>query len=256
VWDDDDDSARPPVRGNLVAEGRKGARLLAARKQLFQTVDLVTTTNEALADVFRNDGAPEIRVLENYIIDRFVGDRLPRTRKHVGWVACLEHRLDLERLPIVNAFQSLLDRHPDLRITTLGIRLDLQSSRYEHVPGVSLERMLQYASGFSIGIAPLASDVSINHERSNIKLKEYAAVGVPWLASPIGPYAKLGMKQGGRLVPDDRWFEQLDLLLSNDRAHRRLAKRATRWGDEQRLSRNAKRWEEEFARVIAQAPGG
>jgi hypothetical protein len=255
VWDDDDDSARPPkgVTGRLVSDGRKGAERLAARAKLFQTIDLVTTTSGVLADVFLRDGAPEARVIENYVIDGFVRDRLPRRGKHIGWVACLEHRFELERLPIVSTLQALLDRHPDLHITTLGIRLDLGSDRYEHVPGVPLVKMLQHASAFEIGIAPLASDVAINHARSNIKVKEYAAVGVPWLASPIGPYAGLGQKQGGHLVSDDGWFEQLDALLCNDRARRKLAKRATRWGDEQRLNRNASRWERELEYAIARS---
>jgi glycosyltransferase involved in cell wall biosynthesis len=256
VWDDDDDIARPPrgLTGNLVTTGRKAAEHLAARMKLFETVDLVTTTNPVLGDVFLGDGAPEVRVIENYVIDGFVRDRLPRRGMHVGWVACLEHRMALERLPIVSTLEALLDRHPDLRVTTLGIKLDLRSDRYEHVPGVPIVKMLQHASSFGIGIAPLASDIAINHARSNIKLKEYAAVGVPWLASPIGPYAGLGEKQGGRLVPDDGWYDALDALLRNDRARRKLAKRATRWGDEQRLERNVTRWEQALEHVVARSP--
>jgi hypothetical protein len=51
-----------------------------------------------------------------------------------------------------------------------------------------------------------------------VRVKEYAAAGVRWLASPIGPYAGLGEKQGGRLVPDGRWFEELDRLIRDERA--------------------------------------
>jgi glycosyltransferase involved in cell wall biosynthesis len=255
VFDDDDDIARPPkgLGGSLVLNGRKAADHLAARMRLFETVDLVTTTSGTLADVFAGDGAPEVRVIENYVLDDFVRDRLPRRSGHVGWVACLEHRLDLERLPIVSTLQALLDRHPDVHVTTLGIKLELDSDRYRHVPGVPLTEMLRHASSFEIGIAPLASDLAMNHARSNIKVKEYAAVGVPWLASPIGPYAGLGEKQGGRLVPDDGWFDALDALVRNDRARRKLAKRALRWGDEQRLNRNASRWEETLDDVLARA---
>lgn len=253
VWDDDDDVARPPVKGNLVAEGRKGARLLGDRMKLFRTVDLVTTTNETLADVFRRDGAPATAVLENYVPTNFVKDRLPRRPKHIGWVASLEHRLDLERLPIASALERLLDRHADLHVTTLGIRLPLRSERYHHVPGVSYEAMLKHSSSFSIAIAPLAGDIAINHARSNIKVKEYAAVGVPWLASPIGPYASFGARQGGQLVADDDWFEELDSLLSSERRRRKLARRATRWGKEQCLTRNAGRWEEAFEQALARS---
>src|SRR5207249_1565318 len=69
---------------------------------------------------------------------------------------------------------------------------------------------------FDIGLAPLA-DLPGNRARSDIKVKEYAASGVPWLASPVGPYVQLGEEQGGRLVPDDLWFEALDRLVSRRR---------------------------------------
>jgi hypothetical protein len=78
---------------------------------------------------------------------------------------------------------------------------------------------------------------------------------VPWLASPIGPYAGLGERQGGRLVTDDHWFEQLDALVRGDRARRKLAKRAQRWGRSQLLSRNVQCWERAFKRAIAGRAG-
>ena len=62
-----------------------------------------------------------------------------------------------------------------------------------------------------------------------MKLKEYAAAGVPWLASPIGPYAGLGEQQGGRLVADDRWYEELVRLIEKPRERRKLAKRGAKW---------------------------
>jgi glycosyltransferase involved in cell wall biosynthesis len=123
------------------------------------------------------------------------------------------------------------------------------------MPWVPLPNLSRQLSAFDIGIAPLSHAVAINHTRSNIKLKEYAAVGVPWLASPIGPYTGLGEKQGGRLVPDDRWFDELDTLVRNDRARRKLAKRASRWGREQALSRNTAQWEQALSHAIARARG-
>lgn len=158
-------------------------------------------------------------------------------------MASVEHGFDLAHLSIVQALQALLDAHPDLHVTTIGLRLDLRSRRYEHVAPVALRDLLRHISSFEVGIAPLSPALPLNHWRSNVKVKEYAAVGVPWLASPIGPYAGLGEKQGGRLVPDDRWHEELDRLIRDARARRKLAKRALRWGREQMLSRNVARWE-------------
>jgi len=253
VWDDDDDVTRPPkgISRRGVASGRAGERRRAARRALFQEVDLVTTPSHALAEIFRAAGAPEVRVIENYVIDDFARERAPRDVLRIGWVAAGEHRLDLEHIPIEEALQRLLDVHPHVQVTTIGTRLGLSGDRYEHVPVVQLPRLLRHLSTFAIGIAPLSPATEINATRSNIKLKEYAAVGVPWLASPIGPYAGLGEREGGRLVGDDRWFEELDALVRGERTRRRLAKRAARWGEKQMLSRNVGCWEREFERLVA-----
>ncbi len=97
-------------------------------------------------------------------------------------------------------------------------------------------------ASFDIGIA-LIDDIPFNRARSDVKVKEYAAAGVPWLASPIGPYAGLGEKQGGRLVADDDWFAALDRLVRKERERHKLAKRAASWAREESLERNLHRWE-------------
>jgi len=254
VWDDDDDVTRVPKGAGDYKNvgGLRGERRRAARTRMFASVDLVTTPSARLAETFRAGGAREAHVIENYVIDEFARvDRPARDELRIGWVAGSEHKLDLDHLPIVDALQRLLDAHPHVRVTTVGLKLPLRSDRYEHLPGVPLPRLVQQLAACSIGIAPLSPALAINHARSSIKLKEYAAAGVPWLASPIGPYAELGESEGGRLVADDRWFEELDALVRGDRLRRRLAKRAQRWGRTQLLSRNIDRWERELAWALA-----
>ncbi len=255
VWDDDDDVTRVPkgTPGYAEVGGAKGRRRLAARTRMFGAVDLVTTPSAHLAETFRAGGAPAAHVIENYVIDDFLHDSRPRGPLRVGWVAGGEHALDLAHIPIAEALRRLLDAHPDVHVTTIGVRLELDGDRYEHIPVVPLPRLLGHVARFAIAIAPLSPALPINVARSNVKLKEYAAAGVPWLASPIGPYADLGEGEGGRLVPDDRWFEELDVLVRGDRLRRRLAKRAARWGRGQLLSRNVERWEQELTWAIGRA---
>jgi glycosyltransferase involved in cell wall biosynthesis len=254
VWDDDDDVTRVPrgMREYRDVGGLKGERRRAARTRMFASVDLVTAPSAHLAETFRAGGAPQARVLENYVIDDFTRVRAAPDAQRIGWVAAGEHKLDLEHVPIVEALQRLLDAHPHVRVTTIGIKLALDSDRYEHIPRAPLPRLLEQVARFTIGIAPLSPALAINEARSNVKLKEYAAVGVPWLASPIGPYAGLGEREGGRLVADDRWFEELDALVRGDRLRRRLAKRAARWGRSQLLSRNVACWERAFEHARGQ----
>jgi len=256
VWDDDDDSLRPQqgaTKGRLM-RGRDAAIRLAARRRLFRLADLVTTTNRRLAEVFRADGARHVHVIDNYVLDGLLAPRRPHDGIHIGWPAQSEHELDLEHIPIVSAVEDLLEVHDDVRVTTIGVGFrGLRSERYRHLQRMPPQDLMQLIAGFDIGLAPLASQLRINHNRSSIKVKDYAALGVPWLASPIGPYAGLGEREGGRLVADDRWFEELDALVRDERARQKLARRAAGWGHGQLLSRNLEHWERAFRYAVGQA---
>jgi len=256
VWDDDDDSLRPQegaTKGRLM-RGRDASIRLAARRRLFRIADLVTTTNQRLAEVFKADGARDVLVIENYVLDGMLSPRRPHDGIRIGWPALTEHELDLEHIPLVSAIDDLLEVHPDVEVTTIGVELPgLRSERYRHLQRMPPLDLMQQIATFDIGLAPLASQLRINHNRSSIKVKEYAALGLPWLASPIGPYERLGEREGGRLVADDRWFEELDALVRDERTRQKLAKRAGSWGFSQRLSRNLEHWERAFRYAVGQA---
>ncbi len=252
VWDDDDDLTKVPRESAAYRDvgGLKGQQRLRDRARLFELVDLVTTPSDALGRTFLRGGARDVCVIENYVIDAYVGVRAPRKGTWIGWVGSEEHRFDLPHIPVVDALERLLDAHPDVHVMTIGIRLPLSSPRYEHVPGIPPRDLLRQVSSFDVGIAPLSAQIAINHSRSNVKLKEYAVMGVPWLASPIGPYAGMGEDEGGRLVADDRWYEELDALVRNPRQRRRLAGLADQWGREQLVSENVDCWEDEYQDLV------
>jgi glycosyltransferase involved in cell wall biosynthesis len=254
VWDNDDDIGAIPKSSALRKQfaGYAWNRRLQSMQRLFRFTDLVTTPSEPLAERMRAHGAPRVEVIENYVQDHFLEtERQPHEGVTIGWVAGLEHQVDVERLPIRDALQRLLDERPDVRVMTVGLGLGLRGERYLQHDAVVLIELCDWIAQFDIGIAPLA-DVDFNRARSNIKLKEYASVGVPWLASPIGPYAGLGEKQGGRLVADDRWHEQLTRLIDKPRERRKLAKRARKWAAAESLAKNVHVWERTFAELVEQ----
>ncbi len=86
-----------------------------------------------------------------------------------------------------------------------------------------------------------------------MKLKEYAVCGVPWLASPVGPYLGMGEKQGGRLVADDDWAAALDRLVTRGRERGKLAKKSRAWGERQWAVRNLDVWEAALQEAIERA---
>jgi glycosyltransferase involved in cell wall biosynthesis len=255
VWDQDDNQAATPrgVAYDRVWNGYAGERRRTEMKRLFRYVDAVTTPSAQLAEQLLRDGAPHAEVIENYVPDTHLSpDRVPHPGLTIGWVAALEHAADVERLPIRQVLERVLAERDDVNVVSIGLRLGLQHPRYFHVRNVPLLSLTRQVAEFDIGIAPL-SDIEFNRSRSNIKLKEYAAAGVPWLASPIGPYAGMGEKQGGRLVADDAWHAELTRLLDKERDRRKLAKRGQKWASEQTLDKHAHLWERCFEQAIARA---
>jgi glycosyltransferase involved in cell wall biosynthesis len=167
----------------------------------------------------------------------------------IGWVGGIDHAADVARIGVANALSRLIAEHDNVRVECIGVDLGLPE-RYRHDGFVPFPELPGRIGEFDIGIAPLA-DLPGNRARSDIKVKEYAASAVPWLASPVGPYLGFGEGEGGRLVPDDEWFEALDRLVTHGRERRRLARKAKRWAKGQTIDAVADRWE----RVFVEAAG-
>jgi glycosyltransferase involved in cell wall biosynthesis len=290
VWDDDDNGGALPKGSTAYRRygGHGWERRLASMRRVFRSVDLVTTPSDVLAGALERYGAPRTLVIENYVPKLFLEHRRPESRQEitVGWLAAMEHQVDVERIPIMAALQRLLDTRSDVRVRTIGLRLGLTGAGYEHIrhvdhletvevsapdaalaapkgmrqanrgrADVTVEKIVpgglaNHTAAFDVGIAPVA-DIDFNRSRSNIKLKEYAAGGTPWLASPVGPYRGMGERQGGRLVADDRWYEELCALIDKPRALRKLAKRATQWVESETIEQNVHRWEAALEQALS-----
>jgi glycosyltransferase involved in cell wall biosynthesis len=256
VWDNDDDLLSP-AKGNpnyKQRQGLVGRDIRRALTTMMTLADAVTTPSALLAERYREMSGCDARVLENYLPPTFAALQrggAPGTVR-IGWVAGAEHQRDIERLRLRERFEALLARHDHVFFASVGVNLGLPSERYEYVPNLAYSDLPPAIATFDIAIAPLA-DIPFNRARSNIKLKEYAAAGVPWLASPIGPYAGLGEQEGGRLVADDEWEDALEALAS-DRAMRvGLGRQGMRWAREQTIERHVDRWEQTFEDAIAHA---
>lgn len=251
VWDNDDDLSKVPagspvhkVAGGIKAEKRHLLTVKAARM-----AHTVVVTNEVLAGKYRRAGVERVQVIPNYVLMK------PRRRKRrhkgivIGWIAALEHYADAKRLPIADALREVVGAHPDVRVECIGVDLKL-GERYDHHQDVAFRWLPDRIAGFDIGIAPLA-DIPFNHSRSDVKVKEYAASGIPWLASPVGPYAELGEAQGGRLAPDDGWYDALDRLIVSRRERARLARSGKSWAKGQSVAAHLGSWETLFDTVTA-----
>lgn len=253
VWDNDDDFRNLPKGGQFykATGGLNGQRLFADTVRIGKTAHAVLTPSEPLAEIYRAAGVENVRRIENYLPHKV--SRKPRRHDGVvvGWIAGMEHLGDAKKLGLAETLRELQAVHPDLHVCNVGVNFGLKE-RYRHEPMVPFRQLPDVMAEFDIGLAPLL-DTAFNRSRSDIKIKEYAASRVPWLASPHGPYAGLSENEGGRLVDDDGWYDALDALIRDARARKRLAKAGQKWAKRQTIDTVADAYEALFTEVAERA---
>lgn len=187
-------------------------------KKVLASSDLVTVSTPYLLS--------EVQKLNSNVllVENGVSSHLFSRKKHrkvaptVGWVGSTAHRSnDLEiladpfgRLPRNWKFHHTghLDSHPSFAKKT-----GISPSRLTVTPMLP---PLEYPLGFrdfDIGVVPL-NDIPFNRAKSWIKGLEYAAAGIPFIASRSDEYVRLNEQYGvGRLAgSSEEWLQHFDEL--------------------------------------------
>jgi glycosyltransferase involved in cell wall biosynthesis len=195
-------------------ENREHYRKVLARSSA------VTVSTKYLADRLTWVNAP-ITVIKNTVdISRFT----PRTHidyvPTVGWVGSTMHRSgDIEILagilgPLARNGQIKL--HHSGHVEGARCFADMLKINPESVSTMPLVAPSEYPNSFvfDIGVVPLA-DVPFNHAKSWIKGIEYAAAGVPFIASRLPEYQELRDKYGIGLVAKNgiQWRKHIESLV-------------------------------------------
>lgn len=214
---------------------------------------LMTTTTTRLASQHRKAGIPHVEVIPNLLDPAALRAPHPHEGLVVGYVGAREHTRDLDHIPVAAVLRSLLESVPSLRVESIGVDLGLDSPRYRHDPFVPHPQLGSRIAGWDIGLAPLM-DTPFNASRSDIKLKEYAACQVPWIASATGPYAELGRAEGGVVVGDDGWYDALAELLTDQAQREELAQAAGAWAQRSTIAAGLAAWERALFGARAQPP--
>jgi glycosyltransferase involved in cell wall biosynthesis len=255
TYDNDDDLRLAPEESEFYKRHRATGIQRYFREQvaMMRRAHLITTTTDTLAERWSQEVDRPIEVVPNFIADQhFVRSARNSEGIVVGWVAGKEHVADARRLQIAEVLQKVMAKRPEVRVVTMGVRLDLDAARYTHHEHIPLHALGEHVRKFDVGIAPLAG-IPMSYARSDIKLKEYSAAGVPWLASKRGPYTSLTPKCGGLLVEDDAWEAALLELVSSKWKRLQLRRCAERWARSQRIDKHVGRWEAVWQETAAMA---
>jgi glycosyltransferase involved in cell wall biosynthesis len=138
---------------------------------------------------------------------------------------------------------------PDGIISRLGLHKDAPIDSTGSIP---INRYPLELTNIGIGVAPLA-DTGFNAAKSWLKPLEYAAVGVPCVASPRAEYTRLNKLGVGLLAKNSReWYTTVKFLVDNPTARAELAEKGRRVVSELTVERQAWRWLEVWTSAAAQ----
>lgn len=180
--------------------------------------DLVTCPTPALAERYAGHG--RVAVLPNCVPEAMLD--LPRDSdsKTVGWGGDVKkHRDDLEVTggAVARAVQATNWRFGLLGDVPFAVARALGLDRVPKCTGwMSIEAWQVALGTLDVGIVPLAPSV-FNEGKSYLKGIEYAARGVPFVASPSAAYRSLAALGLGVLAetPDD-WERELRQLMDDE----------------------------------------
>ena len=196
---------------------------ISNRANLTKTIeaaDLVTVSTPFLHDWYKERHNDNVVLVRNAVnINQFTPRKQSQRRPVIGWAGSTHFRNgDLELLR-----EWLPDFLDDYGLTFHHAGHHPEAPSFAEVVGIDpakvttspLSKITDYADGlkFDIGIVPL-TDIPFNHAKSNIKGLEYAAAGIPFVASDLPEYRLLHEDGAGALATTpQQWRAQMEALL-------------------------------------------
>jgi glycosyltransferase involved in cell wall biosynthesis len=170
--------SQPEIRSNI--------------KRNIQAADLVTVTNNALAERVAQLN-PNVAVVPNSVPAWLLGLPAPPPgqRLILGWGGGASHQMDWAEAQ--SEVARFISRNINTEMHIVGwqppeLWRRLPADRRRLSQWMDSVPDLYHFIDFQIGLAPLRPHV-FNQAKSYIKALEYAALGIPCIASDVGPYS-------------------------------------------------------------------
>jgi Glycosyl transferases group 1 len=224
-------------------------RIAASVRHTVTRSEMVTVSTPYLAEKFGKLN-PNIVVLPNFIhADLLSRQRPRRDTVTVGYQGGASHLVDMCAVqePLTRFFAD----HPQIDMHFIGPDW---SPMIKHdclwTPWATDIWDYYNAVDFDIGLAPLA-DIEFNRSKSHLKALDYAAMGIPVIASDMEPYRDF-IRDGetGYLVSTpDEWYQRLRELTSDAAMREEMGAKARQLAAGYTIQGNWHLWEEAYERA-------
>ncbi len=259
IYEIDDDLFRLPIEH---PEHASYAAITKAAKLIARAADTVTVSTEPLRRTLLRYNA-NVVVIPNCIDERlWIQPTRPNVTRHSSstiralYMGTTSHRMDLAMLegPVLR-----MKKEFDFELSIIGVTSDpgpwpwfscipVPDQIAISYPG--FVKWLSSAGDWDLGLAPL-KESPFNLHKSAIKVYEYAAFGMPAIASAITPYnSAIDDGKTGLLVPNTEqdWYESLKLVCESVCLRQRLTSgvisRRAKWTLGENAQKLQKAWEQ------------
>ena len=218
-----------------------------------EQADLVTVSTPALAAVYGRHG--RVQVIPNCVPESYLMIRQdPHDDLYVGWSGSTQtHPEDLQVTG--GGVARAIEQHPRAKMAVVGTGVGVKSRLgLAEIPLASGWRTLpdypDAVAQFDVGIVPLERSL-FNEAKSWLKGLEYAAVGVPFVASPTQQYRDLVDQGAGFLADSPRqWQKLVAHLLRDDDFRAEAAARGRAVAERWTIEANVERWTEAWSKAL------
>lgn len=215
-----------------------------------ETADLVTCSTAPLAERMAKIN-PHVVVLKNRIDESLLAMERPRRDKLViGWAGGSSHGEDLKEAAY--GLRRTLQHHPQCEAHFIGndfsqlIRQPARFTRWE-------QKTTEYYKliDFDIGIAPLRATM-FTRCKSAIKALEYAALGIPVVASDVQPYRDFVIDgvTGWLVNRPHEWAQRLRDLVNDEAMRTEMGAKAREHAAGWTIQQAWPEWEAAYASVL------
>lgn len=219
-----------------------------------QVADLVTVSTEHLAGVMRErTGNSSVTVLPNYI-PAWVCDvtRQRSARPAIGWMGGASHGNDVGL--IAGPVRRFLERFGgwDLKLIGTDFRptFRVPAGRAHFAPWIPVVKDPGgYFGGidFDIGLAPLVGN-EFDLSKSFVKALEYSALGIPVIASDVGPYRDfiIDGETGFLIRYEHEWLKRCSELAADPGLRETMGAAARARAREHTIEEHYVKWERAY----------